>query len=111
MGGKKMKFPNDEDGQVLKMLYKEGLDLNKPQNIDFFVAAPDEERAIQIGKVIEQAGFQVEPLYNEELKDWTCYVYVNLFLSYEIIIEIQVRLHTLAKPFDGYIDGWAAMVE
>lgn len=29
------KFPNDEDGQVLKMLYKSGVDFKQPQNVDF----------------------------------------------------------------------------
>ena len=35
------RFPNDEDGQVLKMLYKEGVDFKELQNVDFFVAVPD----------------------------------------------------------------------
>ena len=29
------KFPKDADGRVLKMLYKEGLDFNKPQQVEF----------------------------------------------------------------------------
>lgn len=36
-----MKFPKDEDGQVLNMLYKQGVDFNKKHIVDFFIAIPD----------------------------------------------------------------------
>ncbi|WP_430000485.1 ribonuclease E inhibitor RraB [Metabacillus fastidiosus] len=39
-----MKFPNDDDGQVLKMIYNEGIDFNEPQHVDFFVAVPDKKK-------------------------------------------------------------------
>ncbi|WP_375781413.1 ribonuclease E inhibitor RraB [Peribacillus simplex] len=31
------KFPNDEDGQVLKMLNKQGVDFTEPQDVDFLL--------------------------------------------------------------------------
>lgn len=34
-----MKFP--KDGQVLNMLYKQGVDFNKKHIVDFFIAIPD----------------------------------------------------------------------
>lgn len=37
------KFPNDEDGQVLKMLYKQGVDFKERQNIEFSVSVPDKK--------------------------------------------------------------------
>lgn len=37
------KFSNDEDVQVLKMLYKQGVDFKEPQDVDFFVAVPDKK--------------------------------------------------------------------
>ncbi len=38
-----MKFPKDEDGQVLNMLYKQGVDFNKKHIVDFFIAIPDQD--------------------------------------------------------------------
>ncbi|MRU03843.1 ribonuclease E inhibitor RraB, partial [Bacillus anthracis] len=35
-----MKFPKDEDGQVLNMLYKQVIDFNKKHIMDFFIAIP-----------------------------------------------------------------------
>lgn len=37
------KFPNDEDGQVLKMLYKKGVDFNEAQDVEFFISVPDKQ--------------------------------------------------------------------
>lgn len=48
-----MKFPKDEDGQVLNMLYKQGIDFNKKYIADFFIAIPDQGNG---GKIIGNDG-------------------------------------------------------
>lgn len=40
-GGKRMKFPNDADGDALQSLYKDGVNFKKQQSVEFFVAVPD----------------------------------------------------------------------
>lgn len=106
-----MKFPNDDDGQVLKMLYKKGIDFNKPQNVDFFVAVPDEKSGEVILKVLEREGFECELSQDEEDEEWTCYCLVKMLLTYEDIINIQKRLDDLSKTYGGYSDGWGVMVD
>lgn len=105
------KFPKDEDGQVLKMLYKEGVDFNKSQNVDFFVAIPDKKSGEAVLKALSDDGFNCELEEDDETKDWTCYCFVNMLLVHKDIVNIQKRLDEISQPYDGYSDGWAVMVE
>lgn len=104
------KFPNDEDGQVLKMLYKEGLDFKELHNVDFFVAVPDKKSGESVLKALGDNGFNCELEQDEESKEWTCYCFVEMLLIHEDIVNIQKQLDELSKPYDGYSDGWAVMV-
>lgn len=105
------KFPNDEDGQVLKMLYKNGVDFKKPQDVDFFVAVPDKKSGEAVLKVLSDEGFHCELEQDEETEDWTCYCFVKMLLIHEEIVNIQKRLDELSEPFGGYSDGWGVMVD
>lgn len=105
------KFPNDEDGQVLKMLYKNGVDFKKPQDVDFFVAVPDKKSGEAVLKALSDEGFHCELEQDEETEDWTCYCFVKMLLIHEEIVNIQKRLDELSEPFGGYSDGWGVMVD
>lgn len=105
------KFPNDEDGQVLKMLYKQGVDFKELQNVDFFVAVPDKQNGEACLKTLRSDGFNCELEQDDETEEWTCYCSVQMLLTYEDIIAIQKRLDELSKPYDGYTDGWGVMVD
>ncbi|MFB5284874.1 ribonuclease E inhibitor RraB [Peribacillus sp. Hz7] len=106
-----MKFPSDDDGQVLKMLYKEGVDFKEPQNVDFFVAVPDKSSGESVLKSLRDEGFSCELEQDDETEEWTCFCLIKMLLNYDDIIDIQKRLDELSKPYDGYSDGWAVMVE
>ncbi|MGD6968588.1 ribonuclease E inhibitor RraB [Rossellomorea vietnamensis] len=105
------KFPNDEDGQVLKMLYKQGVDFNKPQSVDFFIGIPDSESGNALLTALRNDGFSCELEQDEETKEWTLYCYVEMLLIHEDIVNVQRRLDELSDPFGGYTDGWGVMVD
>ncbi|MCP1094503.1 ribonuclease E inhibitor RraB [Bacillaceae bacterium OS4b] len=105
------KFPNDEDGQVLKMLYKQGVDFKESQDVDFFVAVPDKKSGESVLNALRDAGLNCELEKDDETEDWTCYCFIKMFLNYEDIIDIQKRIDKLSKPYDGYTDGWGVMVD
>lgn len=105
------KFPNDEDGQVLKMLYKEGVDFKERQNVDFSVAVPDKKSGEAVLKTLRTDGFECELEQDDETEEWTCYCFIKMLLNYEDIIDIQKRLDELSKPYEGYTDGWGVMVD
>jgi hypothetical protein len=106
-----MKFPNDEDGQVLKMLYKEGVDFKEPQNVDFFVAVPDKSSGEAVLKALRDEEFSCELEQDDETGEWTCFCFIQMLLNYDDIIDIQKLLDELSKPYGGYSDGWGVMVE
>jgi hypothetical protein len=105
------KFPKDEDGQVLKMLYKEGADFKKPQNIDFFIAVPDKMSGESILKALRDEGINCELEQDDESEEWTCYCFIKMLLVYEDIIDIQKLLDEKSKPHGGYSDGWGVMAD
>lgn len=103
------KFPNDEDGQVLKLLYKEGLDFTKPHQVDFFVAVPDKENGDSILHELKNKGFTCELEQDEESEEWTCYCVVEMLLTHEGVTDIQKQLNEVSEPYNGYSDGWGVM--
>lgn len=103
-------FPTDADGQVLKILYKQGVDFKEPQHLDFMVAVPDKKNGQAVLEALKNDGFSCELEYDEEIEEWTCYCFITMFLKYEEIIEIQKQLDKLSKPHDGYTDGWGLKV-
>lgn len=62
-------------------------------------------------KVLRDDGINCELEQDNETEDWTCYCFIKMILNYDDIIDIQKRLNELSKPYDGYSDGWAVMVE
>ena len=105
------KFPNDEDGQVLKMLYKQGVDFTEPQDVDFFIAVPDKKSGEAVLKSLRDDGLICELEQDDETEEWTCYCFTKMLLNYEDIIDIQKRLNGLIKPYGGQTDGWGVMVD
>ena len=108
--GEIMKFPKDEDGQVLNMLYKQGIDFNIKHIVDFFIAIPDQGNGEKIIGRLQELGLNCELDYNEEFEDWTCTCSKEMFLIYEDIVEMQKELNKLGEEFGGYTDGWGAFV-
>ncbi|KKI91348.1 cytoplasmic protein [Bacillus sp. SA1-12] len=106
-----IKFPKDEDGQVLKMLYKEGVDFKQLQNVDLFISVPDKKSGEAVLKALSEEGFHCEVEQDDETEEWTCFCYVKMLLIHEDIVNIQKRLDELSKPYGGYTDGWGVMVD
>ncbi|EJQ42287.1 hypothetical protein BWGOE4_16850 [Bacillus mycoides] len=105
-----MRFPRDEDGQVLRMLYKQGVDFSEKHIVDFFIAIPDKDNAEKIMGRLKILGLKCELDFNEECNDWTCTCSKEMFLIYEDIVEMQKELNKLGEEFGGYTDGWGAFV-
>ncbi|MFS0767072.1 ribonuclease E inhibitor RraB [Peribacillus phoenicis] len=102
-----MNFPKDEDGEVLELLYKSGVDFNQKHVVDFFVAVPNQKLGEELLIQLKGKEFDCELEQDEETKEWTCFCSKEMFLKYDEIIEVQKRLDELSKPYGGYTDGWA----
>ncbi len=119
-------YPDDEDGEALRMLEAEGVDMSRRLTIDFAVAAPDEEKARAIEEDLQHAGYETQIEFDEGEPDedgeidpddeefgpsWTVFVSLDMLPDYNEIMRIQADLDRIARPHGGQSDGWGATVE
>jgi Regulator of ribonuclease activity B len=103
-----MSIPNDETGEALKLIASNGSDLNKPMEIDFFVAIPSKEKGDLIALKVRELGFDASVEQDDETLEWTCYCTKTLIPRYSEIIEIEQQLNSMSKPYGGYSDGFGS---
>lgn len=106
-----MNFPKDEDGKVLNMLYKEGLNFKKPHMIDFYIAIPDQKNGDAILKALSDKGYKFMMEYDDDEEEWTCFGSVKMHLKHNEIVAMQKKLDEISKPLGGHADGWGVMTE
>ena len=102
-----MDFPQDSDGDALRMAVDAGADLARPMIIDFTVFAPNERAARSIAELVETQGFDPSISDDENGSAWSVYCSVSMLATYEGVVEVQAHLNELLKPHGGYCDGWA----
>jgi len=102
-------FPNDDDGDALRLLVANGADLSKPIEVDFQVAMPDERSAQEFARIVRKLGYRAEVYDSPECSlPWTCECTLTMLATYEGIVAAQAKLAELAKPLGGYPDGWGS---
>jgi hypothetical protein len=106
-----IQFPNDENGEALKSLYKEGLDFKKTHSVEFFIAVPDKKSGELLVDVLKAEGFHCFLEQDDETDEWSCCTSKNMLLDYNTIVDIQNRLDELSKPHGGFSDGWGVFVD
>jgi regulator of RNase E activity RraB len=107
-------YPDDEDGHTLRGLAAEGNDMSKPMDIDFHVAAPDEDAAREVAGRAAKLGYRAEVFFDDEeadldqesLPSWTCECTKTMVPCYESIVAAQRELDDAARPSGAYVDGW-----
>ena len=98
-------FPDDADGQVLRNLADDGVDLSKPRTVDFTIEAPDLDTARSLIERIAVAGY-IPRLYVDEQGSVSLYCAVDMILTYDAVIERQVQLNAICIPVGAECDGW-----
>jgi hypothetical protein len=106
-----MKFPNDADGDALRSLQKDGLDLKKPHSVEFFIAVPDRQTGEKLSQVLKGEGFNCFLDQDDETDEWACSCSKRMLLNYSELIKIQNKLDTISKPHGGFSDGWGVFVD
>ncbi|MEP7340522.1 MAG: ribonuclease E inhibitor RraB [Acidobacteriota bacterium] len=105
----KNQYPPDADGDALNRIAKDGSDMSKPMGIDFFVAVATEGGGHLIANAANQLGYETEIVFDEESGDLTCYCTKVMVPEYDAVIEAQKELDQLAKPHEGFSDGWGTL--
>lgn len=93
---------------ALRNIADEGADLTRPLDMDFFVAAPDEEAARDIGNAVEELGegFATVVEQDDDSGEWTCYCTIRIVPAFETVVAYEERLGEIAEPFGGFSDGF-----
>ncbi len=110
-----MNYPNDENGQVLRSLAAQGVDLSLPRNVDFAHLLPDEVSAHAFAAAAERQGYQVEVYEPDEesreegVTEWDVLCTRRMVPTHADITRIETELAALARGFDGRADGWGFM--
>jgi regulator of RNase E activity RraB len=101
-------IPNDETGEALRQFLKNGSDLTKPMEMDFFVAVPSEKTGKQVAAKANKLGCKVSVEQDGETGDWTCYCTKTLIPDYSEVVKIEKQLSSIAQPYGGYADGFGS---
>ena len=99
-------IPNDATGEALKLIAKNGSDLTKPLEMDFFIAVPSEGAGDKVALKARDLGFTASVELDDEDQEWTCYCTKVLIPEYSEIVKIEQKLDSIAKEFGGYADGF-----
>src|SRR5690349_19011200 len=100
-----MDFPNDENGQVLRSMGAQGIDLTVPREIDFAHLLPDGTAAQAFAARVEPLGFQVEIVEpNEEAleegeTEWDVLCTRRMVPTHADISRIEAQLAGIAQEF------------
>jgi len=99
-------IPNDADGDAMRRVIEHGSDLSRPMEVDFHIAAPNEEAARKIAAAASMQTFETKCSADVEGGKWTCSCSRIMLLVYDDLLRIQKVLDLLSQPFGGYVDGW-----
>jgi len=98
------------DARLIDQLRKRGTDPFKPHDVDFFLAFPTPEGAIEVEKMLKAEGFDVEIVDtpdNGELR-YVMHAHKSLQLTVPDMQELSRRLTEAATERKGRYDGWSA---
>jgi hypothetical protein len=105
------RFPDDENGAVLRDMAAQGIDLVSPRMMDFEHCFPDEAAArgflaAVAGTVQEAKLFPPDP---EQESGWEVQCCQRMVPTHSAITETERRLARIAAQFRGYPDGWGTL--
>lgn len=110
-----MEFPDDDDGDVLRGLYKKGVNLRRSRSIDFYCYVRSRAVAGEVVKRVERTGFKCDihddPDAPTAAKRLSVYCSRRMVPTYSGIVQQQRRLNLLLKRFGTRCDGWGTLVD
>jgi hypothetical protein len=103
-------FPDDENGNVLRQMASNGIDLTSPRLVDFEHCFSDERSARAFQAAVAKTVHEARLLAPDADEDgWEVQCRVRLIPTHSGITETELRLGALAHSFGGFADGWGFM--
>jgi hypothetical protein len=98
------------DARLIDQLRKRGSDPFKPHDVDFFLAFPTPDGAMEVESQLEAEGFDAEIVDtpdNGELR-YVLHAHKSMQLTVPDMQELSRRLTDAATQRQGRYDGWSA---
>jgi hypothetical protein len=101
-----MDFPQDADGDSLRLAVDAGSDMTRPMVIDFTISAPNESAARSIATLVEARGF--DPSISDDGRGgtWSIFCSMSMLATYDGVVQKRAQLNQLVAPHGGHCDGW-----
>ena len=105
-------FPNNENGDVLRRMEENGVNLTNPRVVNFEHCFSSEASARSFLEQVRDSVDEVifyEPELEEEPGNWEVQCRVRIIPTYLAITETEERLASVARSQNGYPDGWGSL--
>src|SRR5258705_5099476 len=98
------RIPNDENGDVLRRMLRDGDDLSKPRMIDFCYIFPERRQALAFAEIVDDRELEVCISYNKERDMWDTIVKRNMVPTHDDITAFELSLASMAESVGGEAD-------
>jgi hypothetical protein len=100
-------FPDDETGELLRLMQEQGDDLSVARDVDFFLIFDSKDEAQSF---INQADlgpeFRVSTAHYEKTTKWQATLTANMVPLYAEIVALERQVARLGHEYGGQPDGW-----
>lgn len=102
-------FPDDDNGDVLRNMLRNGDDLSEARMLDFEHIFPSDEKALAfVARALTQTD-QVRLSWYEDARCWNVQVSRYMVPEHKAIGELESHLRALAREHGGDSDGWGCL--
>ena len=104
-------FPNDETGELLRLMQEQGDDLATPRDIDFFLIFETKDEADEFASRVDLGPeFTVSTSRYEKTEKWQATLTVRMAPVYAEIVMLEKQVMRLGHEHGGEPDGWGCKV-
>jgi hypothetical protein len=101
-------MPDDATADAIKRWAVEGSDLSRSMKIDFFIVTPDELTGKKIAELPILDKFKSSVEYSEDVREWTCYLTIEIIPTYAEITAIENILEAVAVSHSAEYAGFGS---
>jgi hypothetical protein len=99
-------FPEDENGDILFGIWKEGGDLSTPRPVDFSLIFLQKQQAEAFAQLLASRKGKIEVSYFEEKRCWDLRFSPIMVPSWANITKMERWLGETVQEYEGENDGW-----
>jgi hypothetical protein len=98
----------NEDAEAIAELKQAGIDLGKPQTIDFAFYFPQRKAAQRVAPKLAAQGFKTRIVPAGGGQDYLVYARKRIIVNEAVMLEWRSKFEALAASEQGEYDGWGS---